>query len=501
MMDQDVTAQPPAMAGLRTIAPVILLVVAMTLPLRAIALQNTDVAWLLTTAEWVLDGRRMSVDFTESNPPGGVLLYLPAALLGRWSRLGSDLTSEVLVACVAAIAAWDGASRLCRLSHGGYGPLLTSCGLAATLLILPAYAFGEREHLGLLLLFPWLTRVAASEPPSSVGARLISGLGIGLAGVAKPHLLALPLIVQLMECGRTRSPRVFFRLENYAAASVLAVYAAAVFYTFPEYLDQVFPLAVELYMPMRLSGIELLVLPGFLLWAVIAIAAVVLRTPGGGLSHAGDVFLAASLGGVILYLLQGKGWPYQIYPAVAPALAALTLAGVDSLALGVDARRRTMLLGILATIGLGFGYIWFDQHDTRDTRAIAAVIRQLDVAPRIAMLSSDISVGFPLTRMVGGVWVQRQPHLWVANGAQYLARAEPVGSPRLQQLAAYEALERGNFIADMRKGQPSVVLAQTGRRTNWLAWARADPELAALLSPFREAAVIDDVTILQRTPR
>jgi hypothetical protein len=51
--------------------------------LRAALQTNSDVAWLLTVGEKVLDGQRLYVDVIETNPPASVLVYVPAIALGR----------------------------------------------------------------------------------------------------------------------------------------------------------------------------------------------------------------------------------------------------------------------------------------------------------------------------------------------------------------------------------------------------------------------------------
>src|SRR5690349_11187977 len=52
-------------------------VLAAAVLLRFFLLANTDVSWLLTVAERVLDGQRLYIDVIETNPPAAVLLYLP----------------------------------------------------------------------------------------------------------------------------------------------------------------------------------------------------------------------------------------------------------------------------------------------------------------------------------------------------------------------------------------------------------------------------------------
>jgi hypothetical protein len=51
--------------------------------MRHLVAANTDVSWLITVAEKVLDGGRLYVDIIETNPPASILLYLPFVALAR----------------------------------------------------------------------------------------------------------------------------------------------------------------------------------------------------------------------------------------------------------------------------------------------------------------------------------------------------------------------------------------------------------------------------------
>src|SRR3954465_10275637 len=51
--------------------------------LRLVLVANTDVSWLITLSEKMLDGQRLYVDLIEVNPPASVFLYLPLVALAR----------------------------------------------------------------------------------------------------------------------------------------------------------------------------------------------------------------------------------------------------------------------------------------------------------------------------------------------------------------------------------------------------------------------------------
>jgi hypothetical protein len=91
------------------------LVFAVAVLLRQIIPLNTDVSWLLTIGERVLDGQRLYVDIVEINPPMAVFAYLPGIALAR--ALGVD-PKNVTDALILALAASSllATSRILRLS-------------------------------------------------------------------------------------------------------------------------------------------------------------------------------------------------------------------------------------------------------------------------------------------------------------------------------------------------------------------------------------------------
>src|SRR5689334_3572370 len=74
-------------------------VAALVLVLHWRAFESEDVSWLLVAAGRLIDGGRWGTDILETNTPGAVLLYLPAALAAR------GLPIAPLAACALWITA------------------------------------------------------------------------------------------------------------------------------------------------------------------------------------------------------------------------------------------------------------------------------------------------------------------------------------------------------------------------------------------------------------
>ncbi len=464
-------------------------------------LQSSDVGWLLSTAEWMLDGRRASVDFFEVNPPGSTLIYVPAVMLGRLIRLSPDLMNQLLVFALAMAVAWLAASRFAPAIAEKDARLKFMAGLLVVFLILPSHAFTQREHIGSLCLMPWLAIAATRERPASVLLRLAAGVGFGCAGIAKPHLVLIPLAVLAFEFFRVRSLKAFahevFCVENIAAGLVLLTYAAAIVFVFPEFLSTVLPRVVDVYLPVRKNIFYLLCYAGVWICLLLCVLSFALKKAAPVLSRSADVFMVASIGGVFIYVIQAKGLYYHIYPAVAFGSITFML----RLAGGAYESQKPIVrlcLSALAVFCVFLGYIYFDTRNSAEIRATVHEIEKIDPSPRILMISGDLETGFPVTRLTHGTWVQRQPFLWMAYGAYKIAYDTAPNATQREMLNRYIALERKILAEDIINGKPTIILIEGNRAFDWKNWAEEDLKISNLLKEYRVASVSDWVTILQK---
>ncbi len=468
---------------------------------RVNQLQSSDVGWLLSTAEWMLDGRRASIDFLEVNPPGSTLIYVPAVVLGRLSGLGSDLTNEFLVFLFAMAAAWFAAGRFAGAESETYIRLKYVTGLLIVFLILPSHAFTQREHVGTLCLIPWLAIAATRDQGAGILLRVIAGIGIGCAGLAKPHLVLVPAAVQVFELYGLRSMKAFaaeiLRVENFAAGLVLMTYGGAIYFVFPDYLTNVLPRVADVYLPVRRGIFELMGFAGVRIALLLCALSLALKNwtrPGYGSS---EVFVVAAAAGILVYFIQAKGFPYQIYPAVAFGFIAFGLRLADGAYEMQGSLVRACLAG-MAVICAFLGYLYFDTRNAAEIKATAREIAKVDTSPRILMISGDLETGFPVTRLAHGTWVQRQPFLWMAYGAYKIARDTKPHGAQLETLKRYIALERKILAEDIVNGKPTIILIEGNRAFRWKEWAEEDPEIAGLLKGYRVASMSDWATILQK---
>jgi hypothetical protein len=466
--------------------------------IRVHSLESADVSWLLTLAERLLDGRN---DYIEINPPGAILTYVPAVSLSRLLGIAPETACDGLIFLVAALSAGLFCLLVGKQSSERHNLPLLATGVTAILLLLPSYTFGEREHLGVVLLLPGIAVFAMrlGGSPPNIWLRISVGLACGLSIVIKPHFLFAIGLLSCMVAWRMRSWRVLFAAENIAIATVLSTYAATLWLAFPDFLAHTAPIVAAVYVPDRLGIATLLSSPASILLTCTMVLVIAL----GALRHRDaliDLLLAASAASYLAFVLQGKGWPYQSFPAIGFSL--LTLVVLLARASGNATARvsRPLALGLCGTLAIfAGGVVWFNLEAPRDTRAIAQAVGKVAQRPTVAVISGDMSIGFPLTRMVDGNWAQRPPSLWITLSAVRQKTRPGTSQEAVAALDRYEALDRTTLRNDILRNRPNVVLVEAKGPNffDWLAWARLDPQLARALDNYEFVEQIDDVQILR----
>jgi hypothetical protein len=464
---------------------------AATVAWHALTPANTDIAWLLTVGEHVLDGARPYADIIETNPPGSVLLYMPAVLLARAFGLVPEVAVVLLTTLCAAASLGLSAALFRGLpDFDRSAPLLRVA--AVVLLLLPAGSFGQREHIILMTSLPLLCAIAAraaSAAPASLPLRLVAAVAAGVGFAVKPHY-ALGLVGPLAMLWRTRGWRGLVATpEAWTAAIVALLLVAVQFAAFPDFTHTVLPLLMRIYLPARQTWSYLFTCPSAIL-EVAGLAAYAGLRRNRGAQPIGDTAVLAALGFFAAYLMQGKGWPYHAYPAIAS-----TLIGLGALTCG--ARRPSpvpLVAAGAAILSIGFvAGVWFDGR--RDLRSEAPGLEQavtsLAPHPKIMSLASDIAVGHPFVREIGGRWVGTLMSSWISLEIRRLTgRLDPRGP-----YGADLALQDRVMASDIRERKPDAVLATT---PGWSSWLASQPTVADALADYHLAGTFGDVMLWTR---
>ena len=143
----------------------------------------------------------------------------------------------------------------------------------------------------------------------------------------------------------------------------------------------------------------------------------------------------------------------------------------------------------------GGAAIGFDAHLDIDREApgLVRAVENLGPRPKILSLASDIAVGHPLVRRVGGRWVGTLMSSWIDF---YVDRIDPTGG-RAGPLGPDLAFEDRVMASDIKNRRPDAVLASW---PGWTDWIGNDPLVRDALADYRLTGTFGSVMLWTRRP-
>ena len=497
----DVVSHLPLSGSANRVQPLhwlsIALVFVVAILLRQIVPLNTDVSWLLTIGERVLDGQRLYIDIVEINPPMAVLAYLPGIALARALGLDPKIVIDgqiLLLAAASLLAAWRILTLSSTLGHGRWTPLAVWA--AAVLTILPMDVFGQREHIATLTFLPALAVYMLRSERDRVPfwAVVIAGTGTGITLAFKPFFAVPVALCVLLTAVRAHSWRALFAPENVIAGGSVSAFSYYTYVAYPEYFSATYPLVRDTYLSWSMPISVFMFNSAALIWAVAAVTILSANQKTKN-NSAAPVILLASLGFAISFFLQRRGWPYHSYPMVAVALLGLGFMMFGDSDAGLSSRRFKVIgMSVMAATFI-LGILWFDSRVY--VGPIERAIAVLKPNPKIMVLSGEAAIGHPLVRTLHGVWVSREETLWIREFVRLTRENNTIDSPTDAKLKSYLAMERSWLIEDFKRLPPDIVLVDN-LRDGWGDWVRADFELTQLLKPYSLVGTVEGIDILCR---
>lgn len=455
--------------------------------LASSAIPNHDVAWLWLATERLLDGGTLGGDVWELNPPLIFWIMSPAVIVAKLAGVDYHLAYSSWVALLATVSAFvcGGVVRPIFPERAQAQPF--ECWLLVCLLLLPGPHYGQREHLLIILAAPYLLWEACATNGDDASSRG-PGLPISIAAAAglllKPHLAVLVAGFVGLRMLQARSLRPVLQPGYLAMLACAAIYGAAVFYYYPEWvtMTRLTSVVYSAYNPP----------PGNLIFLfeplsiLIAIAQMLLPRRGGWRTRLADPVQRLLFASVLLLvgaLLQLKGWSYHKLPAG----FALTLAASIFLLSPANARRSRVGEAVaLGTIGLLLAkstiFATYFQRSTSPHPEFARLVERANGGP-IAAMSTNVYNVFPAIGETKGIWASRFPCQWLVPGAVKLARGDPRERREAERIRYIAA---GLVAADIARYRPAVIALRTGvdqaltTPIDWIAFYRAHPR-------FREA--------------
>jgi hypothetical protein len=151
------------------------------------------------------------------------------------------------------------------------------------------------------------------------------------------------------------------------------------------------------------------------------------------------------------------------------------------------------VLGLALSCVLGAAIFGFGKgvSPLRDT------VAALHPHPRMLAFSSDLGVGHPLVRQLGGTWVSRVCSNWKAATAKARLETEPLDQATRSRLTQAIRQDLQVMADDIVHHQPDIVLVDA-REFDWQPLIDGNPALRSALAVYQDRGTSGGVQVLKR---
>lgn len=310
-------------------------------------LLNWDVSWLLHTAKCLMAGGHYGKEFFEINPPMILYLYFPVLLIERGVGLSLAEALLLYVFLLSAVSLAMCHAMLERLFSDFQQ--LTVRGLtvilALSFLVLPAYEFGQRENLLVILVMPYVVLMALRAQGKTVPASLgfLVGVMAGCGFSIKPCYLVIPVLIELYYVQNMRQRFCLARIEIMAMAGIIILYLLSILIWHFDYLVLVVPVAMRVYSSVFDSDWAYIMLQPAIVFSLAAVILYFIQYKSVREIKLDTILFITLAGCLIACFYQGKIWYYHLLPAFSVALLLMALS-LSSLCTRINSQKTGMVL-------------------------------------------------------------------------------------------------------------------------------------------------------------
>ena len=460
---------------------------------------DPDVAWINYGVGRLLQGDRLYSEIVEINPPFIYGISLPPIWLARtlgWNENSVFVLWVLLIAALSSLASYGILMRDRHRTFDGHFGIALAHVVFLTLLI--GESFGQREHFLLLLLAPYVYLCAIRLENKSVPRRSAAFIGLCAAlGIAlKPHYAMVPLFLEfLVFHQKSKSGYSVIRPETITGLATAVILSAILVSEFPQYISEITPMALRAYLPFYRERTETV----WALFSTVLLLVGVYMLSGyrANIAPPYKTMIVAAIACAFAMLLQYRGFPYQMLPAL------FLLLGATAFRLFSGDRTKS---ASVAAIGLGTLAVLFWVNSPLAFRADIPETQALSHGKSIAVLSTNIQDGFPWVPVRGLIWTSRFPSLWFMPFVNSVDGAIEQGQEvRETDVILANGLRR-QTVDDLIKHEPEYILLQDftsplfSTPVDHLAILGKDRRFAAFISDYARTEEIGKYILYTRKP-
>lgn len=489
-----------------------------------------DQSWYLYAAQRVLAGSHVyRTELVEPNPPLIIWFSIVPAFFAHLLHLDAYLMLKFFVfLMIAGSVGW--CTRILLIHGIAQSRTRLFIGTASVLsaeIFLSGYVVGEREHLLVILILPYILSAALSTPRPLSGPSFFElcalGIAAGIAVCFKPQQVLILGCLEIFLAVWTRSLKRLFSPDLVCAVLAILLSIETVSFAVPRYFTSTLPLVRETYWAVGSFSAWQLIRQEPIFDALFILTALVLSLGWRKLRMplVPGAFLVCSLAASVAYYAQHTGSSYRAYPQEALLLLAILWGAADLMPSKILVNWKPdsvffvsaliiALLLVPPSMVIGQSVKRFESLNWGIPRDVL-----VQYPPRTPVLVLSIALGaLSQVEQRDLIWASRGPSLWMLPGIVQNEVFE-AGGPRPTMILppsvvkSLAAQTRTDAAEDLHRWKPVVVMVEQchishpcwGLRNvdfDTLRWLLRSPEFAAEWAHYTRQSGRDNFDVYTR---
>ncbi|MEH6758540.1 MAG: GtrA family protein [Parasphingorhabdus sp.] len=447
-----------------------------------------DVSWQFWIARQINGGTPLYSHIMEINPP---LWFWMGAVLDMVGEAISAQPHTLYVIFIIASAVFSVTAfiRLADLPDRN-SELISSIFLLILMLLAPIYNFGQREQLAAIFSLPYIALIAQRSRQNDVSQWFSLAVGLFAAvGFAMKHYFVLvPVGLELWLLFELRKNWRPVRWETSAMAVCAVAYITSIFVFTPDFLTKIVPLVNTAYEGYEHPFLAQVLREEVIIWVCILyfIAWTKFRQPKLPKLPLMRALITASLGFIVAYFAQQKGWQYHTIPATVGLSIALfiCLANQPRLTEGTIFRKfaHQPFASFVAISYILVGLIYGPYENDRN--GIEKYYSRLSAGDSVMIVTADPRLVFPHVEQHHVKWVSRHFAHWMLSA---IAKAENAGASN-KQLDQVGFEIRQQLVEDISCHSPKYIFINV-RQTQY----GISPDMFRMTDFFKRNAKFEEI--------
>ncbi len=383
---------------------------------------NHDAAIYLSYAELLMNGKQFYTDIIEANTPLTAYLSLIPVLLSDWTNISIINSFFLCVGLLAIISSRITYTLMIRHPNinSSKNRILILLMIYGLLFLFPTVLreFGQREHLFIICIFPYIALLTgyAQDVSFDMRHKITVGLLAGIGFSLKPHFIVLFAFAELAWLIFHRRWLGMFRIDSVLIGSIFVIYHICVILFFPECFDTL-PIFMEAYAGFQapLSFILIKIVWYLSPLYFFLILAYKKKTN----IRLVAIFTALIAASTLLYIVPLTDYYYHLIPMH-------TLMLWFAVVITLSARLYKLCIALMILwVTPAISLVKLEQ---KTIMSVVEKITPLVQGEDISILSSSVHPGFPILNYAGAKWKLPVAHQIHLPGAYMNARgthAEP----------------------------------------------------------------------------